>query len=784
MPPFVKCLLSSMIWLGIYAPAMAQEINQDKLPKHILDNQTCQSPEYSCFSANKKKTDINNEQIIISADKLTGQPNNQSVYEGDVVIKQGHRTLKADTITLVQEKEENIVTANGNVYFHDGQFAINSKKMTGNLQTKDSELVDVTYNMLCSSGRGEAKKIFKNGTVFYQLEDGTFTTCPDGDDSWRFSAGRIEKEDGNIFADLYHTKFEVLDTPIFYLPYLRVPVEDGRLTGFLYPSITLNDRNGIEVETPFYWNIHPQVDATIRPRYMSKRGLFLSVEPRYISQYGNGDLVLEYIGNDKEFDASEKSWGINWKHSGINGHWQYNTNYSKVSDIGYFSRYTDSRVGSRQDNTLLQTGEVSYRDYNWDTSINVRSFQPLNPNTSVYRLLPQVSANYYQPDLWNAVHLKLPIQLSKFDTLNNNSKPDALRLHFEPTVTIPYDLTWLTASAEGKLLYTYYDQSNINQVVGIENEKLDAQVSRVVPSMRLHAMMTLERNLDLWGNAYTQTLEPQIQYLHIKNVDQSNIYNPVNYANGGYDTARLQTDYYGLFRSNQFSSIDYINPANQITMGAATRFFDQNNRERFNLAFGQIYYVDRPKDINEGVFNFSAWAMESELNLNDNLLVRGSLEYDSNISELQFGNATLEYRQSDFFAQTSYRYVSKNYIASTIGSTNLDLITKDGISQVGLVTGFSITDNIKFDGQIFYDLTQDMMLENSVRLTYRSDCWVIGIGYNEYLLTRSNINSPAIYDNNLAFSFSLLGLGANAGFGYSTARGNTLGYRNPFTLRN
>ncbi|MGL5335785.1 MAG: LPS assembly protein LptD, partial [Enterovibrio sp.] len=182
--------------------------------------------------------------------------------------------------------------------------------------------------------------------------------------------------------------------------------------------------------------------------------------------------------------------------------------------------------------------------------------------------------------------------------------------------------------------------------------------------------------------------------------------------------------------------------------------------------------------------NFSAWAIESELNLADQFFVKGSLEYDSNISELQFGNTTLEYRNDKFFAQSSYRYVSRNYIASTTGNQNLDLVTKNGISQIGVVTGFPLTSKISLNAQYFYDTTQDMMLESLMQLTYRSSCWTIGLGYNEYLLSRSNINDLAKYENNISLSFSLLGLGTNSSFGYNSASGNALGYRSLFALNN
>lgn len=786
MPPNTRIFVSSMIWFTVHGYAIAQDstINQDS-DKHLVNlDQTCVTSQYSCISKKDRVKNVNNTPITITSDRAKSKINESSYYDGDVIIKQGHRTLKADNATL--KEPENIIDAQGNVFFHDGEISIKGVTLQTNLISDDTLLTDATYKMMCTPGRGQAEEVFKNGVTFYELKDGTYTTCPDEDNSWRFSAGKIEKERDDIFADLYHARFEVLDVPIFYLPYLRIPAEDGRLTGFLYPSIGWNDSDGIELETPFYWNIHPQVDMLITPTYMSNRGLFMSLEPRYLTNAGSGTMAFEYMGEDSLYPSFNKSWGVNWRHIGIMDHWKYNVDYSQVSDITYFNRHTDSRIGNREDNTLLQTTELSFRETNWNTALIVRNFQALSENVSVYKLLPQLSFNLYQPEIAYGVDFSMPTQLSKFVT-DDTRKPDALRLSFEPTFTLPYNLPWLNAAAQAKLFYTHYSQSNIEQTRGFDGEKLEANATRVIPMTKVHAIVTLERSGSILENAYTQTLEPQLQYLYIKDVDQSEIYNPVNYAGGGYDTARLQTDYYGLFRTNQYSSIDYINPANQFTVGAATRFFDDGYKERFNVAFGQIYYLNKQDTHEQGKeppINYSAWAIESELNFNDQIFLSGSLEYDSNINDLQFGNATLEYRKNGFFAQTNYRYVSKNYIASTIGANNLDLITEDGISQFGFVTGFPITNKINVNAQYFYDLTQDIMLENQVGMTYSSSCWVMGFSYNEYLLARSNIHNLPKYDNNFTFSFSLLGLGANAGFGYSTDSGNALGYRNPFGLKN
>ncbi len=356
----------------------------------------------------------------------------------------------------------------------------------------------------------------------------------------------------------------------------------------------------------------------------------------------------------------------------------------------------------------------------------MRDFQALTLNTPVYRLMPQLSFNYYRPDLVYNMNFKMPSSISVFKN-NDPKKPEATRINVEPTLTIPYYTPWLQMSAEGKIYYTHYDQDfQSANVDSVGDARLEETVDRTVPSARLHAGIILERHSSLFGDDYSQTLEPQLQYLYIKDVDQSGIYNPVNYNGGGYDTARLQTDYYGLFRANQYSSVDYINPANQFTIGLSSRVFDGDYRERFNVSFGQIFYINQPSTSQGENINFSAWAIESEYNYNDHLFVRGSMEYDSNLDDLQFGNLVTEYRDGGFYAQASYRYVAQDYIQSTLPNNANANFGTDGINQAGIVAGFPVTRNVSVSGKYFRDLVEDNMLDSQISLTYRSDCWVIG----------------------------------------------------------
>ena len=83
-----------------------------------------------------------------------------------------------------------------------------------------------------------------------------------------------------------------------YIPYFTFPVNNQRKTGFLYPSISSSSKNGASIATPFYWNIAPNYDMTISPRLMTRRGLQLNTEFRYLTEKSEGMAYVEYLPSD------------------------------------------------------------------------------------------------------------------------------------------------------------------------------------------------------------------------------------------------------------------------------------------------------------------------------------------------------------------------------------------------------------------------------------------------------------------------------------------------------
>ncbi|MGR6833006.1 LPS assembly protein LptD [Aliivibrio wodanis] len=786
MPFTSRSLLASFAGCLLYgSPVIADDGSKSVSPESSIIFPLQTDTVNSCEVPDKASKEEEDQQpVLIQADSVEASNNSKATYKGNVHIIKGRQEIKADSITLHQQ--ENIAIAEGNVDYSSMDMRSTSDKVTTNLTTEDTTMVNTAYKMSCQPIRGQASRVLKTGQEIYQLEDASFTTCPAGDKSWRFKASEIELDQSDEWATFYNARFEVLDVPIFYLPYITVPVGDKRKTGVLIPSASLDSKNGFELSVPIYWNIAPNYDATTTINYMERRGTQLEGEFRYLTELGIGTVDLEFLGSDDKFQEKGARWGASWIHSGIfRKHWKFEIDYSQVSDIDYFQDLNSS-IGTRDEGQLSQSGEVSYRSQDWDMTMRVRDFQVLVENQTPYRLMPQVEFNYYAPQFYSAFDFNLHSHISKFAT-DDETKPSATRVHLEPKLSLPLSGTWWSLIPETSLLYTYYSQEFDKQPQGPDGPlDLAHEVSRTIPEVRINGAIYLDSTHKFLGE-YLQTLEPKVQYLYVPEIDQSEIYGGT--GDGGYDSSRLQLDYYGLFRDRQYSGVDYIAAANQFSIGATSRFYDDAYKERMNISFGQILYMNGSGTTNEDdTSNSSAWAIESDFNFNDYLFYHGGVQYDSNLSELQVANSTLEYRHSQGYIQANYRYVSKNYIDDNVAySDSNNTTTRYGIYQAGILTQYNIGNSWRLNAQYFYDTREDFMLEALAGITYLSDCWSFGLTYSDQLIAWDS-GSPLStyepeYESNIMLSIAIRGLGTNTGITSGSAT-NALGYGRPFYLNN
>ncbi|EPU1455024.1 LPS assembly protein LptD [Escherichia coli] len=738
--------------------------------------------------------DTNDLPVTINADHAKGDYPDDAVFTGSVDIMQGNSRLQADEVQLHQKEAPGqpepvrTVDALGNVHYDDNQVILKGPKGWANLNTKDTNVWEGDYQMVGRQGRGKADLMKQRGENRYTiLDNGSFTSCLPGSDTWSVVGSEIIHDREEQVAEIWNARFKVGPVPIFYSPYLQLPVGDKRRSGFLIPNAKYTTTNYFEFYLPYYWNIAPNMDATITPHYMHRRGnIMWENEFRYLTQAGAGLMELDYLPSDKVYedehpeDSNSRRWLFYWQHSGVMDQvWRFNIDYTKVSDPTYFNDF-DNKYGSSTDGYATQKFSVGYAVQNFDATLSTKQFQVFDDTSgNSYAAEPQLDVNYYHNDL-GPFDTRVYGQAVHFVNTNSNM-PEATRVHLEPTINLPLSNTWGSINTEAKLLATHYQQTNLDWYnSNPQNNKLADSVNRVMPQFKVDGKMVFERDMEMLAPGYTQTLEPRAQYLYVPYRDQSDIYN--------YDSSLLQSDYSGLFRDRTYGGLDRIASANQVTTGITTRVYDDAAVERFNISVGQIYYFTESRTGDDNITwenddktGSLVWAGDTYWRISERWGLRGGIQYDTRLDNVATSNSSIEYRRDeDRLVQLNYRYASPEYIQATLPkSYSTAEQYKNGISQVGAVASWPIADRWSIVGAYYYDTNANKQADSMLGVQYSSCCYAIRVGYERKLNGWDNDKQHAVYDNAIGFNIELRGLSSNYGLGtQEMLRSNILPYQN------
>ena len=177
-------------------------------------------------------------------------------------------TIMADW--MVYDVDLQTIKAKGNVQILTKDNQLFAKEGTLSLESETGNFSNATILNTDNSLHLEGKKIEKTGVDTYRINDGWVITCKLEDRQtppWSFSSSSTDvRQDG--YAVLKHAKFNIKNVPVFYTPYLILPVKNTRQTGFLFPEFSSSHNNGFGFNLPFFLNISDSTDATFYPEYL------------------------------------------------------------------------------------------------------------------------------------------------------------------------------------------------------------------------------------------------------------------------------------------------------------------------------------------------------------------------------------------------------------------------------------------------------------------------------------------------------------------------------------
>lgn len=541
--------------------------------------------------------------------------------------------------------------------------------------------------------RATAKQVLFEGQNVKHLKNASYTSCAADVDDWYIKTNNLELNDYTRTGEATNAYVEFKGVPILYTPWMSFSYNNQRKSGLLAPLWGTTSRSGFELLTPYYINIRPDMDATVATRFLSKRGVQLQGEFRYLDENYSGINNLEYLDRD-DLTGQTRFYAKLSHLQRFNEHWSGGYNLEKVSDNTYFSEMaTRIQVTSRVN--LQQTAFVNYNSEHVTFNGTVQRYQNLDNVSYVYQRLPQLTVSYN--DEWKGFTTQTGAQYVNFQTMDGMvDKPSGSRLSFYPSISYPMKNAYGYVTPKVGVQTTQYSLNN-NIPLGYSQEY--NQLSRTLPIVSLDSGMYFDRETSLFDNTYTHTLEPRAYYVYIPYRDQSKI--PI------FDTSLNTLNQNSIFYENQFSGDDRINNANQMTLALTSRLIDsETGIERLSGTLGQRFYFEDQKVTLPNATNNTRKSSDILAGFTARLSSRLNLDtfwqYDPDRGNMERNNYLLRYNPEPGKSFTfGYRYT-----ANTLEQFDTSAQWPLGTGWYGITRlNYSIRDGnaVQFLGGLEYD---------------------------------------------------------------------------------
>lgn len=651
---------------------------------------------------------------VILADKAELGEDGSSDLRGNVRVEQNGQVIEAEQLNY--NRRSGAAQVNGNVYYGSRGLTIEAGAADLDLNDERAEFRDSRYQAPQTGARGRARVMKRDSDGVVTLQGADYTTCEDSAAStpaWKLSASEITLDDRTGRGTAKGTTIRLKDIPVLYLPRFSFPIDDRRKTGFLAPIVGTSSQTGLDLGAPYYINIAPSYDATITPRYMSRRGAQLATELRYLLPRGQGSLAGEYLPDDKL--TGERRYLANLRHDGLfSNQASVNLEYSRASDTNYFVDL-DTTLSSAAATHLPQRGTLSWQPVNWfSAQALVSDYQTLDRTIArfdrPYARLPQVRLNASSFKT-QGFSFGAETEVSLFEH-DDPTRPEGTRYDLRPVAAYLRDDGGTFVRSELAVRYTQYHLDLTGTTLGRDD------FNRTLPSLSLDVGQRYRRQL---RSGWTQTLEPRLFYLYTPFRNQSRL--PI------FDSAEPDFEFAQLFVNNRYTGVDRVGDANQITLATSSRLIDPASGEvKLTVFAGEIIRFESPRvaidDPATGAMrstpldaNHSDFIAGFDYRLSRNWSGGLTVQVDPTDGELDRGSVRLRYRdEGGTLAAVAYRYRD-------------DLLEQTDVS-VALPLGRSWA----AIGRYNYSILDSTDLEALAGLQYRSCCWAVTAAARRYVL--------------------------------------------------
>ena len=739
---------------------------------------------------------------------------------GKTILRTRDFAIGADEM-LYQPQQGGLIEASGGVRVVGDDYQIDGEFVKAIEDEEYFEITEAEFGLYqidennpstrYKRARGTAAGVRIQGDLLF-LESSEFTHCPEGNDDIYLSASEITLNTTTRQGVARNTKVKFKGQTILAVPHLRFPIGSERLTGFLFPTLSASSKLGTGLTVPYYINIAPDRDATVTPKYYSKRGLQLETEYRQLGVYSDLRFVGEYMPRDKRYYVMDKKepkkkvldrnrrYGAELTgnlHDG--GSFYSNFDLSWVSDRSFLDDYS-GQFSDQDRDYLRQNMSVSYAEHGLVVSAGVNKFIASsvsvedesddmsdedengngteNGNGSTNNGAITNPYNLYNREPWFSIDFVAPIapnvafsttlawdkfkkrvMLDEEDAVPKNvwesakEIESAKRFRGEAAFSINLANTFSEVDLEigGEYLRHKYKLSKPDSTPR-KAERLSVNSTYASLDGRLYFdRYSADGSGQLW------TLVPRVKVLATNDVKQNGFRK--------FDTTMAKMDaYYRLFQDSPYIGGDRLRETDQVSVGVSAHYSDPGNSSLTgSVGVGRVFYPDghtkcmaTPEKTDQPEVNCNGTDMDSTNGTDD-----GSkqpkpkvIKKSDMFFEAKLQNSSTNFGYSALFSTETHKISSSSMRLSQAITDDAELTSifrhqRQGKSQWGNALSFNLDSNWTTKMQVIRTLDPDQTEQASLSFDYSSCCTRIG------LMIERDRETDGTYDNSFSLIFDL-----------------------------
>ena len=682
--------------------------------------------------------------VELTSDRQEEISGNRFRAQGHVVIAFKDVVITAEAAEYDKETGEGTMT--GRIRFSQKELWLVCSRAEFNIHTQTGVFYGAsgyTDRQFFVTGR----TIYKTGHDTYRVEEGIATTCRDKLPKWSFSASRTDIRIDHT-ARMHHTVFKIKGVPVFYSPFLVLPMEKKvRSSGFVPFQTGNSTSKGRVFSEGYYQTLGKSADLRIYGDYFSLRGLAVGgvfrIRPNPETRFS-----LQAYGIRDKLDQGGIQLIVGGE-SMLKGGWRAVARVNISSNFSFRQAFAESF----QSATVSQERATAFltRNHNsFSTNIAFERQEVVFPARNlVIRKLPSLEFH----------SLGTPLGRSSFifsfrASLDGLSRMDSLiqtprlvqRLDFHPRLTLrlPSFFGFSLMPTLG-VRETYYGaQLSDSSASGVVNQSLHRRYTDVSIDLR---MPVLEKGFSFSRfGGFTHTVEPFATYRRIHGIQDPD-------------------------KTIRFDEEDAIADTNEVEYGIINRIFrtrqnEAGTREKYEfMSFSLIqkYYFDptfggafRPGESNafyplDTVTGFYQTTIVSNVapvsalfQVSPQKGIHNDIrfDYDTRLQRWRSGSLSTSWKQGKFFLGGTY-FKTRAVELGILTSNHVQGRIEYGDPNRGFASGLAVS----------YNLRTSQWLNSSTSISYSWDCCGLAAAFNQFDLGQRT-------ESRLSFSFMLKGIGS------------------------